>query len=183
MICVSHRAIGSNSCAVTERDSTASGSTSGGGSASAGPRGDQRTRRSLTTTDKGGDHRVNDGPIMAPTHPGAILREEFLEPACKTTMSARWPKTNSATHWMPSTPQLPDGCARAHVSGALEKFRVHGRTQTCSGHAISMPHTARQGSQPRISFGPRGTRTTMTLVLENADLVRCRDSDALVLEP
>lgn len=23
---------------------------------------------------------MNDGPIMAPTHPGVILREEFLEP-------------------------------------------------------------------------------------------------------
>src|SRR5690606_15769541 len=48
--------------------STASGSTTSGGSASCGPTPDRRRWRSLTTTDK-----------LAPIHPGEVLMEDFIQ--------------------------------------------------------------------------------------------------------
>src|SRR5664279_840298 len=57
------------------QDSTASGSTSNGGSASSGPTPDPPTSRSWTITE--------EVPLMTtitPIHPGEILMEEFLEP-------------------------------------------------------------------------------------------------------
>src|SRR5665647_626252 len=61
--------------AETGPDSTASASTSNGGSASSGPTPDPPTSRSWTITEE-----VPPMTTIAPIHPGEILMEEFLEP-------------------------------------------------------------------------------------------------------
>src|SRR5215468_356404 len=73
MNCGHHREISSKRSRATAKDSSASGSTDNGASVSVGRQTDLKTSRSSITIEGNDMARIR-------THPGEILREEFLIP-------------------------------------------------------------------------------------------------------
>src|SRR5262245_37400059 len=73
MTCVRHLAISSRRSKATAEANSVFGSTGSGASVSAGRRTDRKASRSWTIIERGDMARIR-------THPGEILREEFLVP-------------------------------------------------------------------------------------------------------